>query len=185
MKKILFIFLIVFGFILTSCTTTKTYMSTKTYVNKVSLLKEYYNENGFYLNGTASNTDKTLLYVGTFSSVPIFYNDFFIKDTYKFKSNNGDYVNFTLGYKIDKFETFESGGEEKNINYEIVHSEVCDCETNNYELYEKLCKNRNILDFYNVNKVDKIIVSDTGGTLAIIGFGSLAAIMTWYMIKNL
>lgn len=189
MRKFLFMCLIAFGLMFTSCTTTKNYMSTKTYVNKVSLLKDYYNENGFYLNGTASNTNNTLMYSGTwllneYSSVPIFYNDFLIKDTYKFKNENGDYVNFTLGYKIDKFEIFGKGGESQKNEYEIIYSEVCDCETNDYKLYENLCKNKNLIDFYNVDKADKIKIVDGGATLGACVFGILGSVFTLYILSS-
>lgn len=181
MKKILIMCLIALGMLFTSCTTTKNYMSINSHVDKVNSLKEYYSENGFHLNGTASNVDNSLIFGGTLfinnSATPIFKNDFLIKDTYKFKNDNGDYVNFTLGYKIGRFETnVQLGNRERTFEHEIIHSEVCDCETNDYKQYEKLCKNENLIDFNNLNKNDKITIPNTQANWAIAVFGTLGVL---------
>ena len=181
MKKILIMCLIALGMMFTSCTTTKNYMSINSYMDKLNSLNDYYSENGFHLNGTASNVDNSLIFDGTLfinnSATPIFKNDFLVKDTYKFKNDNGDYVNFTLGYKIGRFETnVQLGNRERTFEYEIIHSEVCDCETNDYKQYEKLCKNEILIDFNNLNKNDKIIVPNTNAYWAIAVFGTLGCL---------
>ena len=191
MKKILIMCLIALGMMFTSCTTTKSYMSINSYVNKVNSLKDYYAENGFYLNGTASNVDNSLIFNGTLfinnSATPIFKNNFLIKDTYKFKNDNDDYVNFTLGYKIGEFEAYKQGGKinDTKIEYEIIHSEVCACETNDYKQYEKLCRNEFLIDFNNVSKTDKIIVPNSGNILAIGITSTLAVVLVWYGVSKL
>jgi hypothetical protein len=166
-------------------------MSINSYVDKVNSLKDYYAENGFHLNGTSSNVDNSLIFNGTLfinnSATPIFKNNLLIKDTYKFKNDNDDYVNFTLGYKIGEFEAYKQGGKinDTKIEYEIIHSEVCACETNNYKLYEKLCRNEFLIDFNNVTKTDKIIVPNSNAILAIGIYSTLAVVLVWYGISKL
>ena len=184
MKKILFMCLIALGMMFTSCKTTKNYMSIPTYYEKTNALKEYYTDKGYMLVGTSSNSQQSLVSGGMLfyknGVAPILYNNVIFKDTYKFKNNTGETLNFTLSYKIGDFTVYTN--DDSYTDYEILYSDVCECEVSELQKYEELCKNKPLIDFNTVDKVDTIVIPDIFSTIITVVGITTATITSLYFI---
>ena len=141
MKKILFVCLIALGMIFTSCTSTEYCISSKGLQDQMEFAAIDFGNLGFELSGKESNYQNNLYVSGT-SYTGAGYgtmldNDYVYKDTYTFKDENGNSVKFTVQYSV-----VCDGG--------ICRVQVCDCETNKSELYNKLCRNEKLLKINNL-----------------------------------
>lgn len=136
MKKILFITLLAISFAFASCTSTGYCVSAKKLQTQIEKTNEDYNELGFMFTGMQTNSQNNVYVAGYnynqytgYNSVMA--NNIVYKDTYTFKDENQNSVRFTVQYSI-------------RCNGGLYNVEICDCETNKYDLYNKLCNNSNL-----------------------------------------
>ena len=157
MKKILFICLIVFGLIFSSCTSTGYCISSKKVQEQIEKTTDDYNSFGFMFTGIQNSSQNNIYIDGyTYNRYTginsVLANNVVYKDTYTFKDANGNSVRFSIQYQI----ICENG------LYNVV---ICDCETNKSDLYNKLCNNENLRKINYLPNDYKYKYYDEGKTL--------------------
>lgn len=167
MRKMLFFFLLLSVFVITSCTDTF-YMTKKTtFDNAIRTVQAQMSEQGYFLNGTSSNTRNETVVTGVSYSRYTGYgtamdNNFITQDNYQFTDTLGNTMSFSVSYMAKQTDD--------GIPY-VEDLELCGCETSNPKYYETLCGNESIVkqinDVPKDQKVEKVNVMNT--TLAASG----------------
>ena len=148
MKKIFLtiavLFTVMLNMMLTSCTSTSYCISANSLQTQLEKTQNDYKDLGFEFTGKKSNTQNNLFVSSvSYSSYggygTALANDIVYKDTYTFKDENENTVKYTVQYSIIK-------------NAGLYNVEICDCETNKSDLYNKLCDNENLKAINNLPK---------------------------------
>lgn len=180
MRKLLLICLIAFGITFCGCKSTTYYTSIRTYGENLNNLIDSYEDKGFKLSGEHSNvtkdSDATYVNAGYGIFLPVYnHRDYKYELEYKFMDSVGNNVKVNLEYQIYPIRD--------NGDYEIVHSRVCGCETNNPNFYEDLCKNENLITFNNLPKSDILVIDKTSTAIAAAIVLPLFIVTGWYLMK--
>lgn len=135
MKKHIIICIALVGvFALTSCTNTRQVTSKKTFDKTVEEVKSDLVKQGYAPSGSSTDTKNNVYVEGTSYSRYTGYgskmaNDFVTTDTYRFSSDDGSTMQFSVSYKA------KNNG---NLIY-VTEVTISGCETSNTKQYESLC----------------------------------------------
>ena len=136
MKKILLMCLVLISAVFTSCTSTGYCVSANKLNEQLEKIAEDYNNEGFMYVGKNTNSQNNLYVAGynynKYSGYEsVLANNMIYKDTYVFKNEGGNTVRFTVQYQV------QCEGGLSNVS-------ICECETDNSNLYNKLCNNSSL-----------------------------------------
>lgn len=163
---------------LASCTNTRLVTSRTTFDRTVGEVKSDLAKQGFAPSGSSSETKNNVYVEGTSYSKYTGYgskmaNDFITTDTYRFSSEDGTTMNFSVSYKAR-----QNG----NLVY-VTEVSTAGCETSNAKQYESLCGSNSP-----VKKLDSLPQDASfeetdvvGTTLLVTGLSVVGSILTVLM----